>query len=128
MTQLHMALPDNSGGVPILRERFVQRLIEWFSLNSFFTFANMLGTLTLKPDVIFLSFKSHPPSIFKKTQSPACVGIWSKQTLLLLLLSRFSRVRLCDPIDGSPPGTPMPGILQARTLEWVAISFSSAWK
>ena len=35
---------------------------------------------------------------------------------------------LCDPIDGSPPGSPMPGILQARTLEWVAISFSSAWK
>ena len=35
---------------------------------------------------------------------------------------------LCDPIDGSPPGSPIPGILQARTLEWVAISFSSAWK
>ena len=35
---------------------------------------------------------------------------------------------LCDPIDGSPPGTLIPGILQARTLEWVAISFSNAWK
>ena len=35
---------------------------------------------------------------------------------------------LCDPIDGSPPGLPIPGILQARTLEWVAISFSNAWK
>ena len=35
---------------------------------------------------------------------------------------------LCDPIDGSPPGSPVPGILQARILEWVAISFSSAWK
>ena len=35
---------------------------------------------------------------------------------------------LCDPIDGSPPGSPIPGILQARTLEWVAISFSNAWK
>ena len=35
---------------------------------------------------------------------------------------------LCDPIDGSPPGSPIPGILQARTLEWVAISFSDAWK
>ena len=33
---------------------------------------------------------------------------------------------LCDPIDGSPPGSPVPGILQARTLEWVAISFSNA--
>ena len=35
---------------------------------------------------------------------------------------------LCDPIDVSPPGSPAPGILQARTLEWVAISFSDAWK
>ena len=35
---------------------------------------------------------------------------------------------LCDPIDSSPPGCPVPGILQARTLEWVAISFSNAWK
>ena len=35
---------------------------------------------------------------------------------------------LCDPIDGSPPGSPSPGILQARTLEQVAISFSNAWK
>ena len=35
---------------------------------------------------------------------------------------------LCDLIDGSPPGSAVPGILQARTLEWVAISFSSAWK
>ena len=46
--------------------------------------------------------------------------------LLLLLLSCFSRVRLCDLIDGSPPGSPVPGILQARTLEWVAISFSNS--
>ena len=35
---------------------------------------------------------------------------------------------LCDPIDGSPPGSPIPGTLQARTLEWVAIAFSNAWK
>ena len=45
---------------------------------------------------------------------------------LLLLLSRFSRLQLCNPIEGNPLGSPIPGILQARTLEWVAISFSSA--
>ena len=39
-----------------------------------------------------------------------------------------SCLTLCDPIDGSPPGSPVPGILQARTLEWVAISISNAWK
>ena len=42
--------------------------------------------------------------------------------------SRQSCLTLCDPTDGSPPGSPVPGILQARTLEWVAISFSNAWK
>ena len=39
-----------------------------------------------------------------------------------------SCLTLCDPTDGSSPGSPVPGILQARTLEWVAISFSNAWK
>ena len=39
-----------------------------------------------------------------------------------------SCLTLCDPMDGSPPGSPVPGILQARTLEWVAFSFSNAWK
>ena len=46
-----------------------------------------------------------------------------------LLLRHFSRcLTPCNPIDGSPPGSSVPGILQARTLEWVAISFSKAWK
>ena len=48
--------------------------------------------------------------------------------LLLLLISHFSRVQLCNPIDGSPPDSSIPGILQARTLEWVAIFFFNAWK
>ena len=48
--------------------------------------------------------------------------------LLLLLLSRFNRVWLCDPIDSSPPGSAVPRTLQARTLEWTTISFSNAWK
>ena len=46
----------------------------------------------------------------------------------LLLLSHLSHVRLCNPLEGSLPGSPVPGILQARTLEWVAISFSNARK
>ena len=55
---------------------------------------------------------------------PLCLllSLWPHS---LLLLSHFSRVRLCvTPIDSSPPGSPIPGILQARRLEWVAISFS----
>ena len=48
------------------------------------------------------------------------------QLLLLLLLTLQSCPTLCNPIDGSPPGSTVPGILQARTLEWAAISFSNA--
>ena len=55
-------------------------------------------------------------------------NITTRGCSIYMLLSRFSHVWLCDPIDGSPPGSPVPGILQARTLEWIAISFSNAWK
>ena len=48
--------------------------------------------------------------------------------ILLLLLSHFSPVWLCDQIHCSPSGSAVPGILQTRTLEWIAISFSNAWK
>ena len=52
---------------------------------------------------------------------------------LFIILSAAAKslqsfLTLCNPIDSSPPGSPIPGILQARTLEWVAISFSNAWK
>ena len=61
---------------------------------------------------------------------------FQSNTLLFILLPAAAAAAmllqlcptLCDPIDGSPPGSPIPGILQARTLEWVAISFSNAWK
>ena len=64
-------------------------------------------------------------TVYTKAAAEPC-GQWG--TLLLLPLSRFSRVRLCATWDGSPPGSPVPGVLQARTLEWVVISFSSAGK
>ena len=56
--------------------------------------------------------------------------IWGHFSLLVHAAAKSlqSCPTLCDPIDGSPPGSPVPGILQARTLEWVAISFSNAWK
>ena len=52
----------------------------------------------------------------------------SQNAMLCYAKSLKSCPTLCDPIDGSPPGSPVPGILQERTLEWVAISFSNAWK
>ena len=56
--------------------------------------------------------------------SPVCDSTSAAAAAKLLQLCPT----LCDPIDGSPPGSPVSGILQAGTLEWAAISFSSAWK
>ena len=61
---------------------------------------------------------------------------WTElRNLIFTKLTQYSAAKslqlcptLCDPIDSSPPGSPIPGILQARTLEWDAISFSNAWK
>jgi len=57
-----------------------------------------------------------------------CYNWWFMHAAAAAAKSLQSCPTLCDPIDGSPPGSPFLGILQARTLEWVAISFSSAWK
>ena len=54
--------------------------------------------------------------------------LWFYYTDYAAATAAKSLQSLCDPIDGSPPGSAIPGILQARTLEWVAISFSNAWK
>ena len=66
---------------------------------------------------------------------------WDRNYLIICRLARYLVIAaaaaaksiqlcptLCDPRDGSPPGSPVPGIPQARTLEWAAISFSNAWK
>ena len=57
---------------------------------------------------------------------PNCISVY----LLYIVAAKLFHLclTLCDPIDGSPPGSAVPGILQAKTLEWVAISFSSAGK
>ena len=57
--------------------------------------------------------------------------IWAtRETLQRMYAAKLLQLcpTLCNPVDGNPPGSPVPGILQARTLEWVAISFSNAWK
>ena len=59
-------------------------------------------------------------------QSPSAVILEPKNKYAAKSL--HSCPTLCGPVDGSPPGSPVPGTLQARTLEWVAISFSKAWK
>ena len=56
------------------------------------------------------------------------IGSWIQVAAAAAAKLLQSCPTLCDPIDSSPPGSPVPGILQARTLEWVAMSFSNAWK
>ena len=71
----------------------------------------------------FQKFTVYWKSHINKQQQCLVINVSTTTTKLLQ-----SCPTLCDPIDGSPPGSPVPGVLQARTLEWVAISFSNAWK
>ena len=64
---------------------------------------------------------------FKVSKNPIFHQI-SFTLIVAIAKSLQSCLTLCDPIDSSPPGSPIPGILQARTLEWVAIACSNAWK
>ena len=65
--------------------------------------------------LVFTALREVVPSVGVKTA-----------IVVVVVKSLQSCPTLCDPIDGSPPGSPIPGILQARSLEWVAISFSNA--
>ena len=68
-------------------------------------------------------------SIPKKMKRTSFWGVSSRRSCAAAAAKSLqSCLTLCDPIDSSPSGSPVPGILQARTLEWVAISFSNAWK
>ena len=79
---------------------------------------------------------SLPGDILDPGIEPMCLLHWQEDSfntgkpdlLYATAKSLQSCPTLCNPTDSSPPGSPIPGILQARTLEWVAISFSNAWK
>ena len=74
-------------------------------------------------------YLSHNFSIFTKMFSQSTTyPVADTGTGTTAAKSLQSCLTLCDPIDGSPPGSLVPGILRARTLEWVAVSFSNAWK
>ena len=108
-----------------------------FSLSGFFIRVmvaqqNEFGSFSRS--VIFLEeFEQDRYQFFSKCLIGfTCEPIWPQASACLKIVafavakSLQSCPTLCDPIDGSPPGSPVPGILQARTLEWVAISFSNA--
>ena len=67
--------------------------------------------------------------VFKKKKKPACLApLVVAAAAAAAAKSLQSCPTLCNPIDGSPPGSHVPGILKAKTLEWVAVSFSRAWE
>ena len=88
--------------------------MKFLDLNSFFFPLNFIRVWLIY-SVVLVSGIQQSDSVI---HAAAAVAAKSLQSCLTL----------CDPIDSSPPGSPIPGILQARTLEWVAISFSNVWK
>ena len=85
---------------------------------SFILVPKSLGVLKFPPTDCFTELKPRSSFWFLKASAAAATAAKSLQLC----------PTLCSPIDGSPPASTVPGILQARTLEWVAISFSNAWK
>ena len=91
--------------------------------------ANRWKKVETVTNFIFLGFKITSDSdCNKEVPRHLLLGRKALTNLAAAAESLQSCLTLCDPIDSSPPGSPVPGILQARTLEWVAISFSNAWK
>ena len=94
----------------------------------------ILAWYNLHYDKCKMFFSFCTPSIFTNLlliyhkQEISFLPIYYTYAMLCYAKSCQSCPTLCDPIDSSPPGSPVPGILQARTLEWVAISFFNAWK
>ena len=71
---------------------------------------------------------SSPTFLWKGLGTSTTLLVSQPRNLTAAAKSLQSCLTLCDPIDSSPPASPIPGILHARTLEWVAISFCNAWK
>ena len=80
----------------------------------------------------FLSYRNKQAFLFGKNVLNVMVTTLINKDVLAAAAAAAKSLQscptLCNPIDGSPSGSPVPGILQTRTLEWVAISFSNAWK
>ena len=98
------------------------RLLEWVAMP-FSRGSSQFKDWTCVPCIAGWFFTSEP---LRKAISHA--HTWLNSLAAAAAKSLQSCPTLCDPTDGSPPGSPVPGILQARTLEWVAISFSNAGK
>ena len=91
-----------------------------------------LSVLELQNEQDYLMFYQFFPGINTENMSSCCLVLLRLLLLMLVTAAAAKSLQscptLCDSIEGSSPGSPVLGIIQARTLEWVAISFSKAWK
>ena len=103
----------------------------WFAFSKKYLFINTKKSnhseLRAFLDISSLGTFSFSCCVGSLYSSQQIILSWSMSAAAAAKLLQ-SCLTLCNPIDGSPPGSPVPGIFQARTLEWVAISFSNAWK
>ena len=97
------------------------KLLWYFTLTK----GGIRKCMIISIDTEKVSDKTQHPFMIKMLNKIRCKG---NNAAAAAAKSLQSCPTLCDPIDGSPPGSSVPGILKARTLEWVAISFSNAWK
>ena len=102
---------------------FQARILEWLVISS--SRGSNPRIKTASPSSPVLQADSLPLS-HQGSHIYIHIHIYIHKHICYAMLSHFSRVQLCHPIDGSPPSSPVTGILQARTLEWAAISFSNA--
>ena len=110
---------------------FYRSKIKWTKLDSYIqhrtSFWNLIKTSNLPLEIDYLTLANSGAAVNESIHwltsypRPDYPDVYAAATAK----SCQSCLTLCDPIDGSPPGCPVPGILQARTLEWVAISFST---
>ena len=123
------------GSLGYLGTQFEKYQFKWFTQgdtgrnrqNQHLNFNILTPSLVLKP--FLLSFLWDHVSLVTQTFIwIQCPTRKIQTTAAAAAKSLQSCLTLCDPIDGSPPGSPVPEFLQARTLEWVAISFSNAWQ
>ena len=87
----------------------------------------MIFSIFIDAAITAVSFRIYS-SYQEEFLGPLVITLFSSLSAATAAKSLQSCLTLCDPIDGSPPGSAILGILQARTLEWVVISFSNAWK
>jgi len=100
-------------------------------LQTTITLFTVLKNSTALAGIFFALFKTPHLKLVFLQKVGLFLNDFIPDTLFLQICfakSLQSCLTLCNPVDSSPPGCPVPGILQARTLEWVAISFSNAWK